>query len=212
MPISFSDPVIRVELQNLIATGKTAEALLMLFEAGIQDSISLKAQLDAANDDFEHKKIGYEAWTIIRNNLNYSILQLVDQSAGFMPDQSEIPRNDQAPVPETTPLGPVPHAAVKALIVLHKTEAALRLCRNLGNAYILQNARFLQLQKHFNLGLISNEVLENTLLQINTAILAMIEDAPDGPLEEKLSDAQETQQPDAATKHGFWYKIRNMFR
>lgn len=194
---SNADPALPEKLANLIAEGKTAEALLLLFEAGYQEAIPLKAQLDTANAQFEGKRIGFEAWSLIQNRINYAILQ------EFRPN-SVTPKKIKTEKP-----GPAPHAKIRALIAQNQTAEAIELCRNLGEHYILLKARFVNLKKYVNLDLVPFSVAAEIQTHINEAVLKIMLEARDAepePLVPRIISPQQSV-PEAAQKPGFWSKI-----
>lgn len=205
------NPALHQELQDLIAQDQTEAALLLLFEAGIDEAIPLKVQFDVANTEWEARRISFEHWSIVLNRIHYSILRsfsdAVPTGSAQKQGQENRPQIDhtrQAP-------GPIPHAQVQALLSQNKTPEALEMCRSLGDGYYCLMARYHNLMKQVARGLISDAEAAGQQALISEDISAMIIDLPDAPAPEMVKMPSHAPIPEKKTSKSLWAKIQNLF-
>lgn len=185
-----ADPKWQEKTRNLLADGNTADALLLLFENGFDQAISLKNRLDEAFRNFEGKRIDFDDWSTLQNQVNYEVLTMLSPL-----------KPSQVPVGKPIRPGPIAKQAVLALLDQNKISEALDLCGNLGNDQTMLKARYHAGQKYVLLGLVPEHkraMLEN---QIRFTLQELIQHAPEidpkQPIEtsSELTNAPERPKP-----------------
>ncbi len=186
----YADPKLQEKIRDQIARGDTSEALLLLFENGYDQAIGLKNRVDQAQAHFEAKRIEYETWSRLLNQVNFEILAVLNPE---MLADTDSPTTNSASKGKPFQFGPVPKAAVFALLDQNKIPEALDLCENLGNDQIILKARYHAGRKYVLMGLVSSETWAMLEKQIRYALEALIKKAPELELSRKLETASLTE-------------------
>ncbi len=203
-----ADPKLFGKTRHLIARGNTSEALLLLFENGFDQAINLKSRFDEAQRLFEAKRIDFGAWTMLQNQVNFEILATINPEIN-----PETPNETAENQSEIYPLlmGPVPKAAILALLDQNDIAAALELCENLGTDQIMLKASYHAGRKFVLGGLVSDEIWAIHEKQIQYGIQELIKNAADGKLtlliENKSKPPHDLKPKKASSNFLHWIRV-----
>ncbi|MCB0651764.1 MAG: hypothetical protein KDC85_10850 [Saprospiraceae bacterium] len=176
------------QVRTLLAQGELPEAIQLLVDAGYPSLILLKTQWDNAHKQFEDRKINAETFNITRNRITYAVLETMDPSEQ-MTSKNRKKESNQNSVNLPDGFTEDQRRQLIALLAKNQWKQALESGKDFSKEGLMFFTRNRQLERDFNLGLVSNEHHQRTLQQIKQALLSMV--LPDGAGEPiKLTDAQ----------------------
>lgn len=174
-----ADPKLYEKTRHLLATGNTADVLLLLFENGFDHAIDLKTRCDAAHEQFETKNIDFDTWVRIQNQINAEVLEIFTAKIEIRKPQETAVKILEG---ELFTSAYVPKAAVLELLRQNKTAAALALCAHLGNNHILLQARYHAANKFVLQGHVSEKDWEKLETQVKNDLQKLLKNAMDMPI------------------------------
>jgi hypothetical protein len=166
---------LQTRVQKLIAGGAVPEALDLMIEQGIMEAILLKTQWESGHKGYETKRISFAEWSQTQNRINYAVL------AYFSPN--ETPGNTDAGVRDAKPIPDVPiteaqYTTVAQLVAQHHTEEAIAVCKNWGVSFMLTEKRYTEAQRHWHMGLLTEEEWTIVQKRIDEALLYFLAQHP----------------------------------
>lgn len=175
------NPRLRECVQELIAQCDTVRAIDLMIEAGMEDAAMYKSQWLTNDEDYEERKITFEANNRTRNRINYSLLQLFEPRNEERSLASELWSEEKIePLikRKNSKLAVNKEQAdeIRRLIEEKGLEEALNACAGWSDDCFLIQARFHNLKRNWSLGLISNEELNDYNNQFKLELTSLLDD------------------------------------
>jgi hypothetical protein len=103
----------REEIQQLVASGRTEEAIQKLIQGGVSDAILLSSRFNQAKKQYSMGMVSFTDWNLIQSQINFGVLELAGkvQSGGGVAIDNSGNNN-------TSPTNPPPDRTVKPKVFI----------------------------------------------------------------------------------------------